>query len=122
MDLDECFRKGLIKKTKIDKELIKSLIEMSGIKESFHYKFFSKKGKNYFRTAKEFTEKILNTEINTQSKIYFDKNEMEKAKKNFNISDQIKNIVCGISASGSTKRWDIKNYIKLFDNLNLLNS
>ena len=34
MDLDECFRKGLIKKTQIDKELIKSLIEMSSIKEN----------------------------------------------------------------------------------------
>ena len=33
MDLDECFRKGLIKKTRVDKELIKSLIEMSNIKE-----------------------------------------------------------------------------------------
>ncbi len=33
MDLDECFRKGLIKKTRIDEELIKSLIEMSNIKE-----------------------------------------------------------------------------------------
>lgn len=34
MDLDECYRKGLIKKTRIDKELIRSLIEMSGIKEN----------------------------------------------------------------------------------------
>jgi uncharacterized protein (UPF0332 family) len=34
MDLDECFRKGLIKKTTADKELIKSLIEMAGIKET----------------------------------------------------------------------------------------
>ena len=34
MDLNECFRRGLIKKTKIDNELIKSLIEMSGIKET----------------------------------------------------------------------------------------
>ncbi len=33
MDLNDCLRKGLIKRTKIDKELIKSLIEMSGIKE-----------------------------------------------------------------------------------------
>lgn len=33
MDLDECFKKGLIKKTKIDPELSKSLIEMSDIKE-----------------------------------------------------------------------------------------
>ena len=33
MDLDECFRKGLIKKTKIDEGLIRSLIEMSHMKE-----------------------------------------------------------------------------------------
>ena len=33
MDLDECFRKGLVKKTKVNRELIKSLLEMSDIKE-----------------------------------------------------------------------------------------
>ena len=33
MDLNECFRKGLIKKTAIDRDLIKSLIQMSNIKE-----------------------------------------------------------------------------------------
>ena len=36
--------------------------KLSGIKEIFHYKFFSKKGKNFFETAKEFTEEILNLE------------------------------------------------------------
>ena len=120
---------GIIKKIKpkqFDQSYIYSdsvrlylISKLSGIRQNFQYKFFSKKGKNFFRTAKEFTEKILDIKINSQSKIYFDKNEMEKAKENFNISDQIKNIVCGISASGSTKRWDIKNYIKLFENLNL---
>lgn len=33
MDLDDCYKKNYIKKTKIDAELIKSLIEMSDIKE-----------------------------------------------------------------------------------------
>ena len=33
MDLDECYRKGFIKKTRIDHGLIMSLIEMSNIKE-----------------------------------------------------------------------------------------
>lgn len=33
MDLDECFRKGLIKRIKVDENLIKSLVEMSNIKE-----------------------------------------------------------------------------------------
>ncbi|MCK5334037.1 MAG: hypothetical protein KAJ24_05970 [Candidatus Aenigmarchaeota archaeon] len=34
MDLSDCYRKGQIKKTRVDKGLIRSLIEMSGIKES----------------------------------------------------------------------------------------
>lgn len=34
MDLKECFRKGLVKKTFVDKDLIKSLIQMSDIKET----------------------------------------------------------------------------------------
>jgi len=34
MDLNECFQKGTIKKTFIDRELIKSLLEMSDINES----------------------------------------------------------------------------------------
>lgn len=33
MDLDECYKKGLIKRTRIDYELIKSLVEMSNINE-----------------------------------------------------------------------------------------
>ena len=93
--------------------------KLSGIKENFHYNFFSKKGKNFFKTAKEFTEKTLNTKIDSSSKIYVNKNEVEAAKNKYNITDETKNIVCGISASGPTKRWDINNYIKLFEILNL---
>jgi hypothetical protein len=33
MDLNDCYKNNLIKRTKIDKELIKSLMEMSNIKE-----------------------------------------------------------------------------------------
>ncbi len=33
MDLEDCYKKGFIKKTRINNELIKSLIEMSDIKE-----------------------------------------------------------------------------------------
>ena len=90
----------------------------SGIKRNFHYKFFSKKGKNFFKTAKEFTEKILNVEVNPQSKIYCNINDIEKARKKYNITNETKNIICGISASGPTKRWDINNYIHLFEELN----
>ena len=34
MDLDECYKKGFIKRTRIDKELVQSLIEMADIKET----------------------------------------------------------------------------------------
>ena len=92
--------------------------KFSDVKHIFHYKFFSKKRKNFYKTAKKFTEKILNTEIDSQSKIYWNNEDIEKTKKKFNITDNTKNIICGISASGPTKRWAINNYIKLFENLN----
>ena len=114
-----------IKPKKFDQSFIYSdsirlylIAKLSGIKENFHYKFFSKKGKNFFKTAKEFTEKTLNIEINSQSKIYWDNNDIEKAKKNYDITNNTKNIICGISASGPTKCWDINNYIRLFEELN----
>jgi len=92
--------------------------KISGIKNNFHYEFFSKKGKNFFKTAKEFTEKILNIKVNPQSKIYCNINDIEKAKKKYNITNETKNIICGVSASGPTKRWNINNYIRLFEELN----
>ena len=68
--------------------------KLSGIKQNFHYKFFSKKGKNFFKTAKEFTEKTLNTEIDSQSKIYCNNNDILEAKKKYNMTNNIKNIIC----------------------------
>ena len=131
IELDEKEIKGFfniikkIKPKKFDQSYIFSdsirlylITKMSGIKKNFHYKFFSKKKKNFFKTAKEFTEKTLNIEIDPQSKIYCNTNDVEKAKKKYNITNETKNIVCGISASGPTKRWDINNYIRLFEELN----
>ena len=92
--------------------------KLSGISKVYNYPFFSKEGKNFYKTAKEFTEKVLQKKINSASKIYWDNNEIEKAKRNYNIKNDIKNIVCGISASGPTKRYDIDNYIKLFQKIN----
>ncbi len=126
IDLDKKGFFNIIKKIKsykFDQSYIFSdsirlyLISKISAKEVFHYKFFSKKGKNFYKTAKEFTEKTLNTEIDPQSKIYCDSKDIEEAKRKFNIANNTKNIICGISASGPTKRWDVNNYIKLFENL-----
>ena len=94
------------------------IARLSGISKIYRYPFFSKKGKNYYKTAQEFTEKILKKSINSSSKIYWDEKTIEIAKKNYDIKKDSKNIVCGISASGPTKRWDIDNYIKLFQKIN----
>jgi heptosyltransferase-2 len=91
--------------------------KLSNIKQIFHYKFFSKKGKNFFKTAKEFTEKTLNTEIDPQSKIYWNKNDIEEAKNKYNITSNTKNYICGISSSGPTKSWNVNKLIKLFEKL-----
>ncbi len=88
------------------------------IEQIFHYKFFSKKGKNFFKTAKEFTEKILDTRIDSQSKIYCDKNDIDNAKRKYNITSATKNYIIAPSASGPTKRWPISNFIKLLEELN----
>ena len=118
---------GIIKKIKpkqFDQSYIYSdsirlylISKLSGIKENFHYKFFSKKGKNFFKTAKEFTEKILKIKINPQSKIYCNQKDIEEAKKKYNITVNTKNYIIAPSASGPTKRWDVNNYIKLLEEL-----
>ncbi len=91
--------------------------KFAGINKTFHYPFFSKKRKNFFRTAKEFTEKILQSKIDSQSNIYCNNNDINAAKIKFNITPKTKNIILAPSASGPTKRWDIKNYISLIENI-----
>ena len=93
------------------------ICKLSGIKQVFSYSFFSKKGKNFYKTAKEFTEKILNEKVDSQSKIFLDQKEVDETKKKYANTNEIKNLCCGISASGKTKRWPIDNYISLFENL-----
>ncbi len=114
-----------LKSKKFDKAYIYSdsirlylIAKFSGISKIYHYPFFSKKGKNFYKTAQIFTEKILQKKINSASKIYWDEESIEKAKKDYNITNISKNIICGISASGPTKRWDADNYIKLFQEIN----
>ena len=94
------------------------IAKLSNISKIYHYPFFSKKRKNFYKTAQEFTEKILQRKIDSASKIYWDKESIERAKKDYDIKSDVKNIICGISASGPTKRWDIDNYIKLFKEIN----
>ena len=105
-----------LKKRNFDKVFIfnsslryKLIAKFSGIKSIHQYPLFRSKD-NIVNSAKVFTESVIGKTVSTEPnlKIEFTKNNHDK---NF------KHICLGISASGPTKRWDIKNYIKLCQEL-----
>ena len=67
-------------------------------------------------SAKVFTESELNIIVSTQPKLRINNEKDIKIKSN--LSKNIKHICLGISASGPTKRWHIKNFIKLCVQIN----
>jgi heptosyltransferase II len=84
--------------------------KLAGIKSISQYPLFRKKD-NIVTSAKIFTENELNTIVSTQPELQIDKEKSKKIESEF--SKNIKHICLGISASGLTKRWHIKNFIKL---------
>ena len=112
-----------IKEKKFDKVFIFNssiryflVCKFAGIKKIAQYPLFKKKGQHIVHTAKIFTENELNKIVSTQPKLLIGKDKILKARKD--ISQSHKNIVLGIAASGKTKRWGIKNFIKLIEKIN----
>ncbi len=112
-----------IKEKKFDKVFIFNssiryflVCKTAGIKKIAQYPLFKKKGQHVVNTAKIFTENELNKVISTQPKLLISEEKILKAKKD--ISKNHKNIVLGVSASGLTKRWGIKNFIELIEKIN----
>ena len=112
----------LIKSKKFDKVYIFSsslryflLAKLTGIKNILQYPLFRKKD-NVVISAKIFTEDVVGEIVSTQPILNINNDKILKAKDIFKSSE--KNICLGFSASGPTKRWDIKNYIKLCEELN----
>ena len=89
--------------------------KIAGIKNISQYPLFRKKD-NIVTSAKIFTENELNTIVTTQPSLNLNKKKFEEDKRNF--SENFKHICLGISASGPTKRWHIKNFIKLCVQIN----
>jgi heptosyltransferase II len=89
--------------------------KLAGVKSISQYPLFKKKD-NIVTSAKIFTENELNTIVSTQPILNLNKQKVEKIKNNF--SKNFKHICLGISASGPTKRWGIKNFIKLCEKIN----
>lgn len=112
-----------IKEKKFDKVFIFNsslryflICKFAGIKKISQYPLFKKKGQHVVNTAKIFTENELNKIVSPQPKLLISEEKILKARKDMFQSH--KNIVLGISASGPTKRWGIKNFIKLIEKIN----
>ena len=111
----------VLKKRQFDKVFIYNgslryllIAKLAGIKSIAQYPLFKKKD-NIVTSAKIFTENELNTIVSTQPILSLNEDEFEKAKNS--LSKNFKHICLGISASGPTKRWDIKNFIKLCEKI-----
>ena len=89
--------------------------KLAGIKSISQYPLFRKKD-NIVTSAKIFTENEIGEIVSTQPELIVNENKVKEAKLKF--SKEFKHICLGISASGPTKRWDIKNFIKLCININ----
>ena len=89
--------------------------KITGIKSISQYPLFRKKD-NIVTSAKIFTENELGDIVSTQPELKISDNKVNEVKQKF--SKEFKHICLGISASGPTKRWNIKNFIKLCSNIN----
>ena len=110
-----------LKKKKFDKVFIFNsslryflISKLAGIKKISQYPLFKKKD-NIVTSAKIFTENELGTIVSTQAELQLDKMRAVNIKSQF--SKDLKHICLGISASGPTKRWSIKNYINLCEKI-----
>ena len=89
--------------------------KVAGIKKISQYPLFRKKD-NIVTSAKIFTENELGEIVSTQPKLNINEDKVNRTKQRF--SKEFKHICMGISASGHTKRWDIKNFVKLCISIN----
>ena len=113
-----------IKRKKFDKIFIFNgslrfllIAKLCGIKSVLQYPLFTRKN-NIVLTAKNFTEKFTEDTISTQPRIYLKEEDVKEAKEKYSFNKNFKHICVGFSASGSTKRWHIENYIKLAVEIN----
>ncbi|MDC0473002.1 glycosyltransferase family 9 protein [Pelagibacteraceae bacterium] len=88
------------------------IAKLAKIKNIYQYPLFLKKD-NIVYSAKTFVEKELNQKVSTQPILNISENKNQEK-----FSKEFKHLCIGLSASGPTKRWDVKKYIDLCEKLN----
>ena len=91
--------------------------KLSGIKSIYQYPLFIRKD-NIVITAKKFIEYFVLKSFSTQPTLYLKKEKIEKAQNKYSFDKNFKHVCIGFSASGLTKKWNIKKYIKLAEEIN----
>ena len=89
--------------------------KLAGIKNISQYPLFRKKD-NIVTSAKIFTEYELGSIVSTQPELKINQESFNKVNQSF--SKEFKHVCVGVSASGPTKRWDIRNFITLCKKIN----
>jgi len=89
--------------------------KLAGIKNISQYPLFRKKD-NIVTSAKIFTEYELGSIVSTQPELKINQESFNKVNQSF--SKEFKHVCVGVSASGPTKRWDIKNFVTLCKKIN----
>ena len=89
--------------------------KLAGIKNISQYPLFRKKD-NIVTSAKIFTEYELGSIVSTQPELKINQESFNKVNQSF--SKEFKHVCVGVSASGPTKRWDVKNFITLCKKIN----
>jgi len=89
--------------------------KLAGIKNISQYPLLRKKD-NIVTSAKIFTEYELGSIVSTQPELKINQESFNKVNQSF--SKEFKHVCVGVSASGPTKRWDIKNFITLCKKIN----
>ena len=90
--------------------------KFAGIKVVLQYPLFRKKD-IIFKSAKDFAEMCLDEKVSTQPNLVLSDKRLLDVKKKYAFDPNFKHIILGISASGPTKRWNIKNYLRLAESL-----
>ncbi len=85
--------------------------KLSGIKEIYQYPLFEKKNQHIIKAAQIFLKKNLDLDVDSNPKIFVEEAESIKFKKQFNIDNNVLNILLGTGGSGPNKRIPAKIYL-----------
>ena len=87
------------------------IAKMSGIKSIYQYPLFEKKNQHIIKAAQIFLKKNLDLDVDSNPKIFVEEAESIKFKKQFNIDNNVLNILLGTGGSGPNKRIPAKIYL-----------